>query len=224
MKRLILLSTLALASTSVLAVGTSLKTDIEQYSYAIGINFTQSLMRQGVKIDPDAVYMAIQDALAGKEPQLSASVMDHALRTQAQKAGERKRAMAKENLQKGAAYRETNGKKASVVTLDDGLQYEVLRKGDGAMPKPSDTVKVNYTGQLIDGRVFDSSKRHGKPATFRVDSVIKGWQEVLPLMRVGARWRVTIPPDLAYGVNGAGAAIGPNETLVFEIELLGIEK
>jgi FKBP-type peptidyl-prolyl cis-trans isomerase FklB len=111
-----------------------------------------------------------------------------------------------------------------VTTLPNGIQYEVLRKGDGEQPTAKDSVTVHYVGSLIDGQEFDSSRRRGEPASFPLGNVIKGWQEVLPLMRVGSRWLVTIPPDLAYGVNGAGAAIGPNETLVFEIELLSVEK
>ncbi|MEQ8661757.1 MAG: FKBP-type peptidyl-prolyl cis-trans isomerase [Gammaproteobacteria bacterium] len=204
------------------AAGTSLETDAEKYSYAIGINFAQSLMRQGVPLDADAIYMAIQDALAGGELRLSAESMSDALRAEAQRAGERKREMAGENMRRGKEFMAQNKNKEGVTTLPNGIQYEVLRKGSGAQPKKTDTVTVHYVGTLVDGREFDSSKRRGEPATFPLDGVIQGWQEVLPLMRVGARWLVTIPPDLAYGVNGAGAAIGPNETLVFEIDLLEI--
>ncbi|MGE0485356.1 MAG: FKBP-type peptidyl-prolyl cis-trans isomerase [Gammaproteobacteria bacterium] len=204
------------------AVGTSLETDAEKYSYAIGINFAQSLMRQGVPLDADAAYMAIRDALESAEPRLSAEAMSDALRAEAQRAGERKRAMAGENLKRGQEYMAANKNKEGVTTLPNGIQYEVLRKGDGSQPKVTDTVTVHYTGTLIDGREFDSSKRRGEPATFGLDGVIEGWREVLPLMRKGARWLVTIPPDLAYGLSGAGSAIGPNETLIFEIELLDI--
>jgi FKBP-type peptidyl-prolyl cis-trans isomerase FklB len=206
------------------AVGTALESDAEKYSYAIGINFAQSLMRQGVPLDADAIYLAIRDALEGSEPRLSADAMSAALRSEAQRAGERKRAMAGENLQRGKAYMEQNKAKAGVTTLSNGIQYEVLRKGDGVQPTASDTVTVHYTGTLVDGREFDSSKRRGEPATFQLGDVIQGWQEVLPLMHAGSRWLVTIPPDLAYGVNGAGAAIGPNETLVFEIDLLEVKR
>lgn len=204
------------------AAGTSLETETEKYSYAMGMNFAQSLMRQGVALDADAAYMAIRDALEGAEPRLSAEVMSEVLRAEAQRAGERKRNAAAENLEAGKAYRAENEDKPGVTTLPNGIQYEVLRKGDGAQPGPDDTVTVHYTGTLIDGREFDSSRRRGEPATFPLDSVIEGWGAVLPLMHTGARWRVTIPPNLAYGVNGAGSAIGPNETLIFEIELLDI--
>lgn len=204
------------------AVGTSLETDAEKYSYAIGINFAQSLLRQGAPIDADAVYMALRDALEGAEPRLSAEAMTNALRSEAQKAGERKREMAGDNLRKGKEFMAANKAKSGVTTLPNGIQYEVLRSGDGDQPKADSRVKVHYTGTLIDGREFDSSKRRGEPVTFGLGDVIEGWREVLPLMRAGSRWLVTIPPDLAYGVNGAGAAIGPNETLVFEIELLEV--
>ncbi len=207
-----------------LAVGTSLETDSEKYSYAIGVNFAQSLLRQGVPIDADAVYMALQDSLSGGDLRLTADVMSDALRAEAQRAGERKRAMAGENLKRGKDFMAQNKDKEGVTTLPNGIQYEVLRKGDGEQPTSKDSVTVHYVGSLIDGQEFDSSRRRGEPASFPLGNVIKGWQEVLPLMRVGSRWLVTIPPDLAYGVNGAGAAIGPNETLVFEIELLSVEK
>ena len=205
-----------------LAVGTSLETEEEKYSYSIGINFAQSLMRQGAPLDADAIYMALRDAIDGSELRLTADEMREALRSEAQRAGKRKREMASENLKRGKAFMAENGAKDGVTTLPNGIQYEVLRKGDGKQPARDDTVTVHYTGTLTDGREFDSSKRRGEPATFGLDGVIPGWQETLPLMRVGSRWLVTIPPDLAYGVNGAGAAIGPNETLVFEIELLDV--
>ena len=224
MRKLILVAALMLFSGGALAVGTSLETDAERYSYAIGINFAQSLMRQGAPIDPDSVYMAIRDALGGSKPRLSADAMSEALRVQAQLAGERKRDRAGENFRKGKEYMAKNKTKDGVTTLANGIQYEIVRKGDGPQPSYRDKVKVHYTGSLIDGREFDSSKRRGEAVSFELDSVIAGWREVLPLMRTGARWLVTIPPDLAYGVNGAGAAIGPNETLVFEIELLDVLK
>lgn len=222
MNKSLLTLCLLVFSGQLAAAGTTLESDTEKYSYAIGINFAQSLMRQGVPLDADAVFLAIRDALEGAEPRLSAEVMSDALRKQAQQAGERKREMASANLERGKAYRAENEAKAGVTTLPNGIQYEVLRKGDGEQPSTGDTVTVHYVGTLTDGREFDSSRRRGEAATFPLGDVIQGWQEILPLMRVGSRWTVTIPPDLAYGVNGAGSAIGPNETLVFEIELLDV--
>lgn len=222
MNRLTVAALLAAVFGNAAAVGTSLETDAEKFSYAIGINFAQSLMRQGAPLDADAAYMALRDALEGSEPRMSGEAMSAALQGEAQKAGESKRNAATENLRKGKEYMAANKAKKGVTTLPNGIQYEVLRTGDGAHPEVTSKVKVHYTGKLIDGREFDSSKRRGEPAVFGVNEVIQGWQDVLPLMTVGSRWLVSIPSDLAYGVNGAGAAIGPNETLVFEIELLDI--
>ena len=224
MKRLFFAAGLAFSSTTVLAVGTALETDAEKFSYAFGTNFTQSMMRQGAPLDADAVYLAVKDALSGTAPRLSVETMENAMRGAAQKASEKKQAMAGENLAKGKAFMEKNKAKKGVTTLPDGLQYEVLSAGTGSQPTADSTVKVHYTGKLIDGRQFDSSKTAGKPVTFPVNGVIPGWTEVLQLMKTGARWMVTIPPELAYGANGSGAVIGSNETLVFEIELLDIVK
>ncbi|MBX9605900.1 MAG: FKBP-type peptidyl-prolyl cis-trans isomerase [Gammaproteobacteria bacterium] len=224
MKKTLLAAGLSLASASLMAAGTSLETDAEKFSYAVGLNFAQSMMRQGAPLDADAVYMALKDALSGSEPRLSAEVMQSALKSAAQAAGGKKKEMAVKNMEAGKAYMAKNKSKKGVTTLPDGLQYEVLREGTGAQPTADSTVKVHYTGKLIDGREFDSSRREGQPVTFPVNGVIPGWQKILPLMKTGARWQVTIPPDLAYGVEGAGAAIGPNETLVFEIELLEVVK
>ncbi len=224
MNRFFIVAGLALTSTSVLAVGTALDTDAEKFSYAFGINFTHSMMRQGAPLDADAVYLAVKDALSDTAPRLSAETMENAMRGAAQKAGEKKQAMAGENLAKGKAFMAKNKAKKGVTTLPDGLQYEVLSAGTGPQPSADSTVKVHYTGKLIDGSQFDSSRTADKPVTFPVNGVIPGWTEVLQLMKTGARWMVTIPPELAYGANGSGAVIGPNETLVFEIELLDIVK
>lgn len=131
-------------------------------------------------------------------------------------------AAAKVNEEAGKNYLEENGKRAEVVTTPSGLQYEVLEEGTGAQPKSGDTVKVHYTGRLIDGTVFDSSVERGEPATFGVTQVIPGWVEALQLMKAGSKWRLHIPSNLAYGPNGAGGAIGPNSTLIFDVELLEV--
>lgn len=222
MNRLFFAAGLALACTGASAVGTALETDAEKFSYAFGIKMTQSLMGQDAPLDADALYLAIKDALANATPRLSAEAMDNAQRSAAQKVGEKKKTRANENQAKGKAYLEKNKTKKGVTSLPDGLQYEVLRAGTGPQPTADSTVKVHYTGTLIDGHEFDSSKHDGKPVTFPVNGVISGWSEVLPLMKTGAHWKVTIPPELAYGANGSGPEIGPNETLVFEIELLDV--
>ena len=216
MKRLFFAAGLALSTAHVFAVGTTLETDAEKFSYAFGTRIIRSMMEQGAPLDGDAFSMAVKDAMAGTTPRLSVEAMENAMRSAAQKAGE--------NLAKGKAYLEKNKAKKGVTTLPDGLQYEVLTAGTGALPSADSTVKVHYTGKLIDGREFDSSKTEGKPVTFPVNGVIPGWTEVLQLMKTGSRWLVTIPSELAYGAGGSGPVIGPNETLVFEIELLDIVK
>ena len=224
MKRLLFAAGLALTTTPVFAVGTALETDAEKFSYAFGTRIIRSMMDQGAPLDADAFSMAVKDAMSGTTPRLSVEAMENAMHSAAQKAGEKKKAVAGENLAKGKAYLEKNKAKKGVITLPDGLQYEILAAGTGAQPTADSTVKVHYTGKLIDGREFDSSKTEGKPVTFPVNGVIPGWTEVLQLMKTGARWMVTIPPELAYGASGSGPVIGPNETLVFEIELLDIVK
>lgn len=131
--------------------------------------------------------------------------------------------MLSNNLESGRAFLEENKKKENVVTLDSGLQYEILTKGTGAIPKATDSVKCHYHGTLLDGTVFDSSVQRGQPAVFGVNQVIKGWVEALQLMPVGSKWKLYIPSELAYGEQGAGGSIEPNTALIFEVELLGIE-
>ena len=135
---------------------------------------------------------------------------------------ESKTELADNNKKEGEKFLAENGKKEGVKTLKSGLQYKVLNKGDGATPKPTDQVTTHYHGTLIDGSVFDSSVERGEPATFGVNQVISGWTEALQLMKVGDKWRLFVPAEMAYGVRGAGAKIGPNATLVFEVELLKI--
>jgi FKBP-type peptidyl-prolyl cis-trans isomerase len=141
-------------------------------------------------------------------------------------AAERQQALAlsgEKNKTEGAAYLKANAAKPGVVTTADGMQYQVLVKGTGPKPKASDTVVCNYKGTLIDGTEFDSSAAHGGPATFPVGGVIKGWTEALQMMPVGSKWRLVLPADLAYGAQGAGAQIGPNAVLIFEVELVSIK-
>ena len=131
--------------------------------------------------------------------------------------------MLNKNLEIGAAFLEENSKKENVVSLPSGLQYEIITEGSGAKPKATDSVKCHYHGTLLDGTVFDSSVQRGQPAVFGVNQVIKGWVEALQLMSVGSKWKLFIPSSLAYGSQGAGNSIEPNSTLIFEVELLGIE-
>lgn len=204
--------------------GVALDSEEKRMSYAIGLTTAQSIARQGVPLDLNAFMLGMRDALDGSKPRLSQEEFQTALGSATKSVNESLKNRAKNNLEAGQAYMEANKGKEGVITLSNGLQYKELRKGTGKRPKATDTVVVHYEGKLIDGSVFDSSKERGEPATFPINGVIQGWQEILPLMATGARWEVVIPPKLAYGVRGAGAGIGPNETLVFEIELLEIKQ
>ncbi|MCC7411725.1 MAG: FKBP-type peptidyl-prolyl cis-trans isomerase [Gammaproteobacteria bacterium] len=222
MKRL-LMTLVTVAALPVLAAESGLETDQQKFSYAVGLQIVQSMLRQGVSIDPDAFSLAVGDAAAGRTPRISAAEMEAVLERQQAKATDNLREMARQNLETGRAYLAKNKEDPAVKALESGLQYKVLREGTGPRPKATDTVKVHYTGTLLDGREFDSSHRRKEAAVLPLNSVIKGWQEALQLMPVGSKWQVFVPASLAYGARGAGAAIGPNETLVFDIELLGIE-
>ena len=171
----------------------------------------------------DGERAAPRDAIEGAPPRLTQEEFKAALANATSSVNDKLKERAKSNLEAGLAFMHANKAKKEVVELSNGIQYKELRKGSGKRPKVEDTVVVHYEGSLIDGTVFDSSKARGEPATFPINGVIQGWQEVLPLMATGSRWQVVIPPKLAYGIQGAGAGIGPNETLVFEIELLEIK-
>ncbi|MSR15695.1 MAG: FKBP-type peptidyl-prolyl cis-trans isomerase [Gammaproteobacteria bacterium] len=204
--------------------GIALDSDQKRISYAIGLSTAQSIARQGVELDLTAYMLGVRDALDGSTPRLSQEEFQAALANATSSVNDKFKEQAKANLQAGQSYMKENKEKEGVVELSNGIQYVEVRQGSGAHPKPTDTVVVHYEGSLIDGTVFDSSKKRGEPATFPIGGVIKGWQEILPLMTVGSRWDVVIPPQLAYGIKGAGSGIGPNETLRFEIELLEIAK
>lgn len=204
--------------------GIALDSDKKRISYAIGLSTAQSILRQGVDVDLTAFTLGVRDALDGSQPRISEAEYKQALANATASVNEKYKEQAKMNLQAGQEFLAKNKQHEGIVELSSGLQYKEIRTGAGEHPKPTDTVVVHYTGTLIDGTEFDSSKRRGEPATFPVNGVIKGWKEIMPLMTVGSRWQVFIPPGLAYGAKGAGAAIGPNETLVFEIELLEIKK
>ncbi len=197
-------------------------TDIQMdsLSYSVGILVAQNLKSQGFdKLDAPSLAQGIADVLSGAETRLDVNqanaVVQGYMMEKSQSAG-------KENLEKGRKFLEENGKREGVVTLPSGLQYEVINAGNGPSPKATDKVTVHYHGTLIDGTVFDSSVERGQPATFPVNGVIKGWVEALQLMKVGDKWKLFIPSELAYGSRGAGGDIGPNEVLIFEVELLSI--
>ncbi len=197
-------------------------------SYVIGRNIGESIVGQNLDVDVDILVSALKEALAGKESRLSEeemiAVMQKLQQQMAAKAAEEAKAAAAANLKKGEAFLLANGKKEGVMTTKSGLQYRVVKKGDGASPLASDEVTVHYEGRLINNKVFDSSIKRGQPATFPVNGVIKGWTEALQLMKEGAEYELYIPAELAYGTRGAGQDIGPNEVLIFKVSLIKVKK
>ncbi len=217
------IGTLALVScNSKPSKNVTLKTTLDSVSYAIGANFGENLKRGNLtEINTDVVLAAMQAAIDGDslkfDPRQGGMLINNYLRKKAEEKG-------KENLAKGEKFLSENAKKEGVKTTASGLQYKVIKEGKGAKPAATDKVKVNYEGRLINGKVFDSSIQRGKPAEFPVNRVIPGWTEALQLMTVGSKYELYIPAKLAYGMRGAGADIGPNETLIFSVELLDIIK
>ncbi len=205
----------------------SLKTEDQKASYAVGLNVGHQLKPAAKRLDKAALERGLEDALAGRDPAIPQDSLQKLLQDfsgKVQKDQEDARtAEGQKNLAAGKAYLAENAKKPGVKTTKDGLQYEVLKEGDGPRPDSTDQVTINYKGTLIDGTEFDSSYKRGQPATFGVGHVIKGFSEGLQLMPVGSKYRFVIPSDLAYGHRGAGSSIGPDATLVFEVELLKID-
>ena len=208
--------------TQVFAADAVLDDDKKKFSYTLGYQIAQNLARQGAILDADAAAKAVHDAFSGKPPALSVEEMKAVVARIQEKAIKKHGELSDKNLAAGKAFLKENAKKDGVKTLDSGLQYKVIIQGDGDRPKADSTVVAHYEGRLINGKVFDSSIKRGSPATFPVNGVIKGWQEALKLMPTGSKWQVYIPANLAYGEKGAGGSIGPNETLIFDIELISI--
>lgn len=195
----------------------------QRLSYIVGENMATQLKNDGVELDTDALVMAVSDVLAGNASRLS-EADKRATIEEMQKISQEKQAEgAAKNKAAGEAYLAENAQKEGVTTTESGLQYKVLVAGDGAQPTTNDQVQVHYRGTLIDGTVFDSSYDRGEPIVFPVTGVIQGWVEALQLMKVGDKFELAIPSDLAYGANGSGPVIGPDATLVFEVELLSIQ-
>lgn len=203
--------------------GAVLKDQKDKVSYTIGVNIGNNLKKQGIDINAELIAKGLKDAVAGTKTLLTDAEMQEVMAA-FQKAQQQQMAnLGAKNQKEGAAFLAANKTKEGVKTLPSGLQYKVIKPGTGAKPKVGDTVKANYKGSLIDGSVFDSSEQHGGPATFQVDRVIKGWTEALQLMEVGSKWQLFIPSELAYQETGAGEVIGPNATLIFDVELVSIE-
>jgi len=206
----------------------TLKTQKEKASYAIGLNIGKSMHKDSVDVDPAIVLRGMKDGLAGNKPLLTddeARATMVALQADLRKKQEEKMLVQGEaNKKEGETFLAENKTKEGVVALPSGLQYKILKEGTGPKPTATDTVVCNYKGTLLDNTEFDSSYKRGQPATFPVTGVIKGWTEALQLMPVGSKWQLFIPSDLAYGVRGGpGGGIGPNATLVFEVELMSIQ-
>jgi FKBP-type peptidyl-prolyl cis-trans isomerase len=203
----------------------SLDTHTDKVSYAIGVAMAKNLKRQGIEINQGNLIKGLKDGMSGTTLLMSPNEISTLL-TGAQAEIRQRELQAldrvsAENKEKGDAFREENKSKEGVFTLADGLQYKVLRAGDGNKPEEGDTVKCQYRGTLTDGTVFDSSYKLGKPVELKVSEVIPGWQEALKLMPVGSEWQLVIPPELAYGRRSAGR-IGPDSTLIFDVELVSI--
>jgi len=194
---------------------------MDKLSYALGMSMASNLMNSGLRnIDVASFTDAFNSVFNNAAPSLTPQEANQVIQEFFSK---RQDEMLTRNLEEGKAFLAENGKNEKVVTLPSGLQYEVLTEGNGAKPAATDKVKCHYHGTLLDGTVFDSSVQRGEPAQFGVNQVIKGWVEALQLMSVGSKWRLFIPSHLAYGEQGAGNSIEPNTTLIFDVELLGIE-
>ncbi|MHA6247984.1 FKBP-type peptidyl-prolyl cis-trans isomerase [Pontibacter sp. CAU 1760] len=195
----------------------------EKISYIIGRDMASNLQKQGISIDADPFIKGMKEVLEGKPSILSQEEVQQAMMALQQEMAEKQNSAGSDNKEAGEAFLAENKEKEGVQTLPSGLQYQVLKEGTGKSPSQTDTVTTHYHGTLIDGTVFDSSYERNEPATFPVNGVIAGWTEALQLMKEGAKWRLFIPSNLAYGAQGAGGAIGPHSTLVFDVELLKVK-
>lgn len=221
--------TLAVTTTSIAAThNPSLSSDKDKLSYSIGIDLGKNFKRQDIDVNPEVMVKGLQDGISGNKSLLTDEQMQDVLNKfqkelMAKKTADYKK-QAEENKKKGEAFLKENKSKEGVVALPSGLQYKIVKSGSGAKPTKEDTVTVEYTGRLINGEVFDSTEKTGKPATFKLSQVIPGWTEALQLMSEGAVWEIYVPSDLAYGPRSVGGPIGPNETLIFKINLVDVKK
>jgi FKBP-type peptidyl-prolyl cis-trans isomerase FklB len=217
----------ALSGAAFAADAPELKGDKERLSYSIGMDIGGNLKRQSVEVDPDLLAKGIKDSYGGGKTLLTEDEARQAITNFQQalmaKKAEAMRILAEKNKADGEKFLAENAKKEGVKTLASGLQYKEIAPGTGKSPKTSDTVTTHYKGTLVDGTEFDSSYKRGEPATFPVSGVIPGWTEALQLMKEGAKWQLFVPSGLAYGEQGAGQVIGPNATLIFEVELISIK-
>lgn len=212
--------------TDVDATGT-LKSRKDVISYAVGVTTARNLIKDGVEIDPAVVFKGMQDAMGGGRTVMSErdirSAMNGLVGEMRQKMALNRKDLEENNRKKGEEYRAALAKQPGITKLPNGVLYKVAAEGKGAKPGDADSVLVNYRGSLITGIEFDGNA-DGKPVTLKVDQLIVGWKETIKLMPTGSRWTIVIPPQMAYGARGVGSDIGPNETLVFDVELVGIVK
>jgi FKBP-type peptidyl-prolyl cis-trans isomerase FklB len=206
---------------------TKLADQKDRVSYSIGLLMGKDFKAQSIEVNADLFLKGLQDALSGAKPALTDEEVQRTMTTfqtdMRAKAEANRKAQGEKNLKEGEAFLADNAKKDGVKTTASGLQYKVITEGKGPIPSANDTVSVNYKGTLLDGTEFDSSYKRNAPATFGVKGVIPGWTEALQLMKTGSKWQLFVPGKLAYGERGAGRQIGPNATLIFEVELLSIK-
>ena len=221
----IIFFTIAFPLAVTLTQAQELESQKDRFSYTMGYQMGLSLLRGGAQFDLDyqIVVQGVQDALGQTDPQLSIEDMDNAVAEQQKVMEAEQQQDAVGNLARGEEFLAQNQEREGVTVTESGLQYEILEQGDGAKPTAADTVIVHYEGALIDGKVFDSSYTRPAPATMPLSGVIQGWQEGLQLMPVGSKYKLFIPAHLAYGERGAGDRIGPNQALVFVVELMEIK-
>ena len=221
------LSTLIIAGCANAGGDTTLKNEKDKVSYSIGLNIGGNFKSQSVDINPDILIKGIKDALSGSKPLMTEKEMQETMtafqKEMNAKQAERIKSLAETNKKEGEAFLAANKGKDGVKTTSSGLQYKIIKDGNGQMPKATDTVTVNYIGTLIDGTEFDSSYKRGEPASFPLNGVIPGWTEALQMMKVGSKWQLFLPPAIAYGERGQGRVIGPNAALIFEVELLSVK-
>jgi FKBP-type peptidyl-prolyl cis-trans isomerase FklB len=219
---------LLMANVSFAKEDAVLKDEKDRLSYAIGMDIGNGLKRQNIDLNPEIVAQGIWDSLSGEKTLMTEQEYRDTMNAFKQEMSKKQQAQMQEfsekNKKDGENFLAENKTKEGIITLPSGLQYKVVQAGTGKSPKSSDTVTVNYKGTLIDGTEFDSSYRRGQPASFPVKGVIPGWTEALQLMKEGAKWELYIPSNLAYGERGAGRNIGPNSTLIFEVELISVKE
>jgi FKBP-type peptidyl-prolyl cis-trans isomerase FklB len=222
LKTLLILPVL-LASAS-LVNASALETDKDKLSYIFGVQVGQGLHAEGVELEMDAFTAGIKDMLAGNKPQIDQATAKVLVSDYQEQKQQKMAEISAKKQNESSTFLANNAKNDGFVVTASGLQYKIIKKGAGKSPTSEDKVIAHYTGKLLDGTVFDSSHDRGEPATFPVSGVIKGWQEALPMMKEGANWQIVVPANLAYGDRGVGNLIGPNETLIFDIELVSISK